>query len=71
MYKELFDPNFRKRIPKIAELISSLSSTDSVLNQLSQATKYVALTYYEVNGVEDLVTFSAAKDLNALLQVSV
>ena len=48
-----------------------MSCTDSVLNELSQATKYVALTYYEVNGVEDLVTFSATKDLNALLQVRV
>ena len=48
-----------------------MSSTDSVLNELSQAMKYVALAYYEDNGVEDLVTFSATKDLNALLQVSV
>ena len=67
------DPNFYKKIPKIgfcAELISSLSSTDSVLNQLSEATKYAALVYYEEKGVEDLVTFSAAKDLNALLQVN-
>ena len=53
-----------------AELISSLSSTDSVLNKLSEATKYTALVYYEEKGVEDLVTFTAAKDLNALLQVN-
>ena len=66
---------FTKKFLKLdfcAELIlSSLSSTDSILNELSQATKYVALAYYEDNGVEDLVTFSAAKDLNALLQVRV
>ena len=54
-----------------AELISnSLSSTDSVLNKLSEATKYTALAYYEEKGVEDLVTFTAAKDLNALLEVN-
>ena len=53
-----------------AELISSLSSTDSVLNKLSEATKYTGLVYYEEKRVEDLVTFSAAKDLNALLQVN-
>ena len=30
---------------------------------------YAGLTYYEVKGVEDLVTFAAAKRLNALLEV--
>ena len=30
---------------------------------------YAGLTYYEVKGVEDLVTFTAAKRLNALLEV--
>ena len=34
-----------------------------------EATKYVALVYYERKGTEDLVTFTAAKKLNALLQV--
>ena len=34
-------------------------------------TAYVGLVYYEEKGVEDLVTFTAAKDLDALLQVSV
>ena len=48
-----------------------MSFTDSVLNELLQATKYTALVYYEDNGVEGLVTFSAAKDLNVLLQVSI
>ena len=71
---ELFDPNFCKRIPKIGFLFrinfKFLSSTDSVLNKLSEATKYAALVYYEEKRVEDLVTFSAAKDLNALLQVN-
>ena len=30
---------------------------------------YAGLVYYEVKGVEDLVTFAAAKRLNALLEV--
>ena len=30
---------------------------------------YAGLTYYEVKGVEDLVTFTAAKRLNAFLEV--
>ena len=36
-----------------------------------EATKYAGLVYYEQDGVEDLVTFTAAKNLNALLQVNV
>ena len=30
---------------------------------------YAGVVYYEVEGVEDLVTFAAAKNLNALLEV--
>ena len=48
-----------------------MSSIVSVLKKTSKATKYAALVYYEVNGTEDLVTFTAAKDLNALLEVSI
>ena len=36
-----------------------------------EATTYAGLVYYEQDGVEDLVTFTAAKNLDALLQVSV
>ena len=32
---------------------------------------YAGLIYYEEKGVEDLATFSAAKDLNALLEVRI
>ena len=32
-------------------------------------TTYSGLVYYEEKGVEDLVTFTATKDLDALLQV--
>ena len=32
---------------------------------------YSGLIYYEEKGVEDLATFSAAKDLNALLEVRI
>ena len=35
-----------------------------------EATTYAGLVYYEEKRVEDLVTFTAAKNLNALLQVS-
>ena len=37
---------------------------------VKEATTYAGLTYYEEDGVEDLVTFTAAKDLNALIDVS-
>ena len=32
---------------------------------------YAGIVYYEEKGVEDLVTFTAAKNLNALLEVIV
>ena len=38
---------------------------------IKEATAYAGLVYYEEKGVEDLVTFTAAKDLDALLQVSI
>ena len=34
-----------------------------------EATTYAGLVYCEEKGVEDLVTFTAAKKLNTLLQV--
>ena len=37
---------------------------------VKEATTYAGLTYFEEDGAEDLVTFTAAKDLNALLEVS-
>ena len=36
---------------------------------VKEATKYAGLVYYEEKGVEDLFTFTAAKNLNALLEV--
>ncbi|XP_019860021.1 PREDICTED: uncharacterized protein LOC109588294, partial [Amphimedon queenslandica] len=44
------------------------SDSTSVQSQLSEATKYAGLVYYEEKGVEDLVTFTGAKKLNALLE---
>ena len=38
---------------------------------VKEATTYAGLIYYEGKGVEDLVTFAAARDLNALIEVSV
>ena len=38
---------------------------------VKEATTYAGLTYYEEDGAEDLVTFTAAKDLNALIDVSI
>ena len=37
---------------------------------VTDATAYAGLIYYEEKGVEDLVTFTAAKKLNALIEVS-
>ena len=36
---------------------------------VKEATDYAGLVYYEEKGVEDLVTFTAAKKLDALLEV--
>ena len=36
---------------------------------MSESMTYVGIVYYEVKGVEDLVTFTAAKRLNALIEV--
>ena len=36
---------------------------------VKEATNYAGLVHYEEKGVEDLVTFTAAKNLNALLEV--
>ena len=38
---------------------------------MKEVIKYAGLVYYEEKGVEDLVTFTAAKDLNALVEVSI
>ena len=32
---------------------------------------YAGIVYYEEKGIEDRVTFTAAKDLNALLEVMI
>ncbi|XP_019858951.1 PREDICTED: uncharacterized protein LOC109587155 [Amphimedon queenslandica] len=50
------------------QLESHNNDSTSVQSQLSEATKYAGLVYYEEKGVEDLVTFAASKDLNALVQ---
>ena len=42
-----------------------------VSNGVLENMAYAGLIYYEEKGVEDLVTFSAAKDLNALLEVKI
>ena len=42
-----------------------------VVTSVLKKMKYAGLIYYKEKGVEDLVTFTAAKDLNALVQVSV
>ena len=36
---------------------------------VKEATTYAGLIYYEEKGAEDLVTFAAARDLNALIEV--
>ena len=46
------------------------ASTGNIPEELLKATTYAGLVYYEEKGVEDLVTFTAAKKLDALLEVS-
>ena len=36
---------------------------------VSDSMSYVGLIYYEIKGVQDSVTFTAAKKLNALIEV--
>ena len=36
---------------------------------VKKAVTYTGLVYYEAKGIEDLVTFTAAKNLDALTQV--
>ena len=38
---------------------------------VAESMTYAGIIYYEEKGVEDLVTFTAAKNLNALLEVIV
>ena len=47
----------------------SLICTIETPTGVIEATRYAGLVYYE--DLQDLVTFTAAKDLNALLEVSV
>lgn len=49
--------------------LESASSTGSIPRELLQAATYSVVIHYKEKGVEDLVTFTAAKKLNALLQV--
>ena len=48
-------------------------STDITVEALStgvvEATSYAGILYYKEDGVQDLVTFTSAKKLNALLEV--
>ncbi|XP_019857956.1 PREDICTED: uncharacterized protein LOC100637226 [Amphimedon queenslandica] len=44
------------------------ASTGSIAKELLKATTYAGLIYYEEKGIEDLVTFTAAKKLDALLE---
>ena len=45
------------------------ASTGSIPKEILKAATYAGLVYYEEKGVEDLVTFTAAKKLDALVQV--
>ena len=45
--------------------------TGAQFTGIKKATTYAGLTYYEEKRAEDLVTFTAAKNLNALLEVSI
>ena len=49
--------------------VGNLPSNGEVPTGIVEAMTYAGLVYYEQDGVEDLVTFTAAKNLNALLQV--
>ena len=37
---------------------------------VTDAAAYTGIIYYEAEGVEDVMTFTAAKKLNALIEVS-
>uniref|UniRef100_A0A1X7SKS9 Uncharacterized protein n=1 Tax=Amphimedon queenslandica TaxID=400682 RepID=A0A1X7SKS9_AMPQE len=44
------------------------ASTGSIPKEILKNTTYAGLIYYEEKGVEDLMTFTAAKNLNALVE---
>ena len=46
-----------------------LHSSIIVIKGVGKAITYDGILYYEEDGVEDLVTFAAAKKLNALIEV--
>ena len=46
------------------------ASTENRSKSFLKAETYAGLVYYEEVGIEDQVTFTAAKNLNALLEVS-
>ena len=46
------------------------ASTGSIPKELLKAATYAGLIYYEEKGAEDIVTFTAAKKLDALLEVN-
>ena len=52
-------------------LLVPVYSSDMVITSVLEKMKYAGVIYYKEKGVEDLVTFTAAKDLNALVEVSV
>ena len=51
--------------------ILSLTATLVVSTGVLENMAYAGLIYYEEKRAEDLATFTAAKDLNALLEVNI
>ena len=45
------------------------ASTENIPKELLKVATYAGLVYYEEKGAEDVVTFTAAKKLDALVQV--
>ena len=52
-------------------IILFLTATLVVSNGVLENMAYAGLIYYEEKRAEDLATFTAAKDLNALLEVNI
>ena len=51
-------------------MLEESASTGGIPQELLRAATYAGLVYYEEEGVEDAVTFTAAKKLDALIEVS-
>uniref|UniRef100_A0A1X7THU4 Uncharacterized protein n=1 Tax=Amphimedon queenslandica TaxID=400682 RepID=A0A1X7THU4_AMPQE len=65
--KEHFDENVTSPISEVVNKPTTESKDEAQSNGVKEAVTYAGLVYYEEDGIEYLVTFTAAKKLDALI----